>query len=136
MHLFLDACAIIYWVEMTEPHFAQFSKILQLLKKKYHKPNFIASSLSLLECRVKPMRENNEDLLKHYQDFFTMNNLTILNLSFEIIEHATRLRANHQLRTPDALQAASALTFSDKVLFITGDASFKKVPNLEVILIH
>ncbi|SRR5579883_3359512 len=136
MQIFLDSCAIIYWVEMAEPYYGHFSDLLHDLRKKYKKPTFAASHLSLLECRVKPLRERDDALLNQYQQFFCATDLSLIPVSPEIIEKATELRAFHQLRTPDALQASSALTISDDTIFVTGDKNFKKIPLLEVALIQ
>src|SRR5579872_1770824 len=110
MQIFLDACAIIYWVEMSEPYYSRFANILYEIRKKHKKPTFAASYLSLLECRIKPLRDHNEILLKHYQQFFCAKDLSLVPLPLKTIEHATELRAYYNLRTPDALQAAAALS--------------------------
>lgn len=95
------------------------------------------SRLSLMECRVKPLRESNADLLQRYAEFFAA--VQVLELSAETIDLATELRADYGLKTPDALQAASALQWQrdsqEEVLFVTADKSFVKVPNLAVRLI-
>lgn len=135
MKLFLDARAIIYWVEMSPSYYQPFADLLKSLKKRYSSASFAVSSLSLLECRVKPLRENDMEILQAYQTFFTASHLTIVPLDFPVIEHATKLRASYQLRTPDALQAACALSLTNEVRFITADAGFKKIPELSVILI-
>jgi predicted nucleic acid-binding protein len=135
MKIFLDACAIIYWVELAEPSYSNFVELLHDIRKKHKNVSFAVSYLSLLECRVQPMREQNEMLLQHYQQFFCAGDLTFIQLSPEVIEKATELRALHSIRTPDALQAACALSMSDDVIFLTGDKSFKKIPGLKVMLI-
>ncbi len=134
MKLFLDACAIIYWVEMAEPQHQKFTKHLLKYRTK-NLPSFAASQLSLLECRVKPLRDKNEDLLKRYQQFFCAADLTLVPITPTILEEALSLRAFHSLRTPDAIQAACALSLKDSVMFITGDRSFKKIKSLNIDLI-
>lgn len=135
MKFFLDACSIIYWVEMSAPYYYQFADLLKSLRKKHPSATFAVSSLSLLECRVKPLREKNKEILDAYHTFFTAYNLSIIQLDIPVIEHATQLRASYQLRTPDALQAACAFSIDDDVIFITGDSGFKKIPKLSVTLI-
>jgi predicted nucleic acid-binding protein len=134
--IFLDACAIIYWVEMSGPHYTRFADLLHDLRKKYKRPSFAVSHLSLLECRVKPLQERDENLLNRYQQFFCARDLTRVPISLDIIEKAAELRAFHHLRTPDALQASSAISIPDDIIFVTGDKNFKKIPKLEVLLIH
>jgi uncharacterized protein len=136
MKIFLDACAIIYWLESGEPYYSKLHNKLNQIRKKYGPLPFVISALSLLECRVKPLRENNVALMKAYHHFFSAPNLSIISLTAAVLEQATSLRAFHNIRTPDALQAASALTASDNtIMFVTGDAFFKKIEGLEVVLL-
>lgn len=135
MIAFLDACVIIYWVEMKNPYYGQFANKIHELREHYGTLSFAASQLSLLECNVKPTREKNEDILNRYKKFFNARDLLLIPVSLEVIEQATWLRANYNLPTPDALQASSALSIAEETLFLTGDKIFKKVPRLEVNLI-
>lgn len=134
--IFLDACAVIYWVEMVEPQYSRFVMKLRSLRDQYGALPFAISHLSLLECRVKPLRDNDDETLKRYQQFFSAQNLVQIALTPILIEMATMLRARYRLATPDALQAASALSIASsesETLFLTNDAVFKKIPALHVI---
>jgi predicted nucleic acid-binding protein len=68
------------------------------------------SRLSLLECRVAPMRRGDQDCLDRFEALFAQPDLLVVELSASVVELATELRANHGLRTPDALQAACCLS--------------------------
>lgn len=135
MQIFLDAYAIIYWVEGTPFIFEKLTSTLSNIRKKHNHATFAASHLSMLECRVKPLRENNEELLDHYRHFFCADDLHLIAISPEILEKATELRANHRIRTPDAIQAASALSIQDNVIFVTGDSEFKKILDLNLLFL-
>ena len=67
------------------------------------------SRLSLLECRVGPLRRGDQASLDRYEALFAQPDLLVVELSASVVELATQLRANHGLRTPDALQAACCL---------------------------
>ena len=56
--------------------------------------------------------------------------------SAAVVEQATLLRADHLLRTPDALQAACCLQLGPAAVMVTGDAAFQKVPELQVALVQ
>lgn len=135
MFAFLDACIIIYLIEIKDDQYEKISEKLFSLRKQHSDLILAASELSLLECRVKPLREKNHELLKIYDQFFAARNLELLPLNRDVIEYATYLRAKYNIRTPDALQAASSLTFSEDSFFITSDKTFKKIENLNVIII-
>jgi predicted nucleic acid-binding protein len=55
-----------------------------------------------------------------------------VELSAQVVELATEIRARTGLKTPDALQAACCLQLGADHLFVTGDAAFRKVAGLKV----
>jgi predicted nucleic acid-binding protein len=89
----------------------------------------------MLECLVKPLREQNNPDIERYRAFFSSTGLQIIEINAQVIETATLLRARHGLRTPDAIQAASALSIKGPVTFLTGDKQLKKIPELNVQLV-
>lgn len=131
-YAFLDASAIIYLLE-GDPEVRQAAQIvLTSLKSSGGEPAIVISALSLLECRVQPMRNGEKARLDLFDNFFADPGLSIVELNRNVIKQATQLRAQHGLRTPDALQAASALELHDNPTFVTGDSDFKKIKNLNV----
>ena len=92
------------------------------------------SRLSVLECRVKPLRDGNAILLKRYYDFFAA--VHIVELSATVVDPATDLRVLHHLKTLDALQAACATSLQSDATFVTADLAFAKVAALDVRLIR
>ncbi len=135
MILFLDANIIIYRVEAVEPFNRQLFAAVQELVARHPDAGFAVSRLSMLECLVKPLREQNAAEIERYRSFFASSGLQIVEVSSQVVETATLLRARHGLRTPDAIQAASALSLKVPVTFLTGDKQFTKVPGLNVRLV-
>ncbi len=134
MRLFLDACALIYRYEGATPFRSAAQELMAQLCAEQPSVELVVSRLSVMECRVKPLREGHAALLKRYGDFFAA--VHIVELSAEVVAAATQLRAHHGLKTPEALQAASALVVPGNPLFVTADAGFAKVPGLDVRLIR
>ena len=93
------------------------------------------SRLSLLECRVAPLRQGDQACLDRFEALFSQPDLLVVELSSSVVELATQLRANHGLRTPDALEAACCLQLGPDAVMITGDAGFQRVQALQVRLI-
>ena len=130
MIAFLDSSALIYYFEGA-PHYRH--AVLEVLReiKALNPDALIAiSRLGVMECRVKPLREGNLALLAGYDAFFKQ--ALIVELSAAIVDVATDLRVRTTLKTPDALQAACALSFAAACIFVTGDAGFARVPQLVV----
>ena len=133
MRLFLDACVLIYRFEGAVKFRTAAMELMAQLSAQQTSVELAVSRLSVLECRVKPLREGNAVLLKRYDDFFA--NVRIVELSAAVVDAATLLRARDGLKTPDALQAASAFVASERPVFVTADAGFAKVSGLDVRLI-
>lgn len=136
MIIFLDANIIIYRVEAVEPFNKRVLDVLQELDAQYPYAGFAVSRLSMLECLVKPLRDQNPAEIARYRSFFASGGLQIIEVSALVIETATLIRSRHGLRTPDAIQAASALSIREPVILLTGDKQFGKVPGLDVQLMQ
>ena len=135
MIILLDANIIIYRVEAVEPFNHHVRTAVLELVTLHPNAVFAVSRLSMLECLVKPLRDQNNPDIDRYRAFFTSAGLQIIEINAPVIETATLLRARHGLRTPDAIQAASALSIKGPVTFLTGDRQFSKVPGLNVKLV-
>lgn len=134
MIAFLDACAVIYRVEAVEPYLSKFKRTLARLHRS-GSPEIAVSRLSLIECRVKPLRDRDQTTLGLYHDFFGAPGLRIVELDPEVIDRATVIRAETNLTTADALQAACALALGEDVRFVTNDGKFKRVRGLDVMIL-
>lgn len=135
MIAFFDASALIYLIEGAEPFGSRVKNALAQNLAEYPNLGAAISRLSWLECRVRPMRDNNHLTLVQFDAFFSRSDLTWVELNQTVIELATVIRVRHGLRTPDALQAASCLQLGDEHIFFTGDADFKRVAGLNVRLL-
>ncbi len=134
MIVFLDACALIYRFEGASPFRVATTDLIAQVTAGQAVVDVVVSRLSVLECRVKPLRDGDLALLKMYDDFFAA--IHIVELSAEVVDKANELRVRHGLKTPDALQAASALTLPGDAFFVTADVGFARVLGLEVRLIR
>lgn len=134
MTLFLDTCALIYRFEGNAAFRAATMALLSQLSTGSVLTAVAVSRLSLLECRVKPMRLGDLALIKRFDAFFVA--CQIVELSAEVVETATLLRVRYGLKTPDALQAAAALSLPTGVRFVTAGLVFSRVPGLDVHLIQ
>lgn len=132
MIAFLDASALIYLIEGAEPFASRVRAELAKALKKCPDPQVALSRLSWLECRIRPLRGNEALTLAAYDAFFARPDLIWVDLSKDVVELATVIRATHGLRTPDALQAACCLQLGPDTVFFTGDQGFKRVAGLKV----
>ena len=131
--VYVDACTLIYSVERIEPFCTTVAPMWDALRNG--RIAIITSAISLLEVLVKPIRDDNTALVDQYKSVLTQaTGLSCVPLTMPLMEEAARLRAFLNLKTPDAIHAASALE-SECVLFVTNDTVFKRVPGLNVVVL-
>jgi len=129
----LDTGPFIYFVEEHPRHFPLCEAIFEGIESGSVKAS--TSTLTLLETLVLPYRLKNDELvLKFYSLLTTYPNLTWVPMTLNIADLAARLRAAHQLKTPDAIQAASAIT-SGATGFVCNDRAFRKIPELDCLVL-
>lgn len=136
MIAFFDASALIYFVEGAEPFAERTRAHLARLTRRHRTLDAAVSRLSWLECRVRPARDSQLDTLAAFDAFFARPDLAWVELTRDVVELATAVRVKHGLRTPDALQAASCLQLGPRHTFLTGDAAFRKVAALNVMVLN
>ena len=131
MIAFLDSSALIYYFEGNAAYRQAVIDVLQAVKTQAPQAQVAVSRLGVMECRVKPLRQANTPLLARYDAFFQQ--VQIVELSAAVVDAATVLRASTGLKTPDALQAACALSLTPPVGFVTGDTGFARVAGLDLL---
>ena len=131
--VYVDTNAVIYRVERIEPYLTASAPLWDALDAGLLQIE--TSELTLLEVLVKPLRDGNTALASLYRTVLLgTNGLTCLPVTRLILESAAQLRAVHQLKTPDAIQAATALAHGSS-LFVSNDAGFHRVPGLPVAVL-
>ena len=100
--IYLDACLVIYAVEMHPQIYAP----LQHAMAAAGGAQFAISPLVKCECLVAPHKRSDPALLQRFESFFAqLVQLPIVEADFL---QAAQLRARFGLRTPDALHLACA----------------------------
>lgn len=89
----------------------------------------------MLELLVHPYRQLNQSAVDQYYGLLSSyQNLEWIEPNLEIADLGARIRAQHRLRTPDALLAASA-TWAKARGLITNDPVFTRVDTLEALVL-
>ena len=132
MILFLDSNVLIYLIEGDISLAARVQETIKKVSESHSEIIVAVSALTVLECRVVPLRNKDKALLQVYDDFFSTDSLHIVDLSRNVLDIATSIRAETGLKTPDALHAASCLSLKTGHYFLTEDRSFGQVSGLNV----
>jgi predicted nucleic acid-binding protein len=95
----------------------------------------VASELTLLELTVRPLQLGRQDVADEYELLLShFPNLELAPVTREILLLAAGLRARHRLRTPDAIQVATAIQ-SGATLAITNDDAWRTLPVIETVIL-
>jgi predicted nucleic acid-binding protein len=130
----VDTSVLIYWIEdhpIYAPMLAPFFSWID------HKTNAaVTSTVTMLEILVRPYRDANTDLVNQfYALLVTHPGIRWIELNLSIADQAARIRAEHNLRTPDAVQAATALQLN-ATGFLANDALLKRLHGLDVFILN
>lgn len=95
----------------------------------------LTSTITMTELLVRPYRDSDPIQVRAFWALLsTYPHLQWMAPSLEIAAAAARLRAQYGLRTPDALQAATAVVAGAGAL-IANDASFRRIREFETLLL-
>jgi predicted nucleic acid-binding protein len=108
MRIYFDSCIVIYRIEQREPWAQRVNSLLAGPDAATHV--FVTTELTRLECRVRPLALGLVDVLREYDAYFEQPALLWQGCDRPVFDLAARLRAQHGLKTPDALHLAAALT--------------------------
>ena len=129
----LDTAPLIYFIEQNPTYLEIVRAFFRAMDRGDLR--VVTSTLTLTEVLVYPLRQGNTELARQYQDIlFDQENLITLPVSPEIAELAAQLRASRNLRTPDAIQMATAI-HGGATFFFTNDLRLPIIPNLEIIVL-
>ena len=95
----------------------------------------VTSTVTLLEVSVQPLRRGAVELARRYRDILLNSpGLSCLEVSSDVAEDAARLRATYNLRTPDAIQLATAIR-SGASTFLTNDKFLPSIPSIRFLIL-
>ena len=84
---------------------------------------------------MQPFRHNNITLAEDYRSILLNSaNVTTVGISESVAEQAASLRAQHNIRTPDAIQLAAAIQ-EDATFFLTNDSELPKLSSLSLLVL-
>jgi predicted nucleic acid-binding protein len=126
----LDTAPLIYFIEEN----LTYLDATKLFFESMDRGDFtvITSTVTLLEVLVHPLRRNNTALAAEYRDILLNSKLITVEVSSTIAEQAARLRAVHNIRTPDAIQISAALN-AGATHFFTNDIRLPVIPAIETL---
>ena len=129
----LDTSVFIYQVEANARYVGLTDPVFAWLERRDH--SAVTSTITMAELLVPAYRTGGDPQVdEFYALLSTYPNLDWVAPSLEIADIAARIRATRRLRTPDAMQAATALHARATGL-ITNDPVFERVDGVEALVL-
>ena len=126
--LLVDSAPIIYILEAHRKFAPRFAPMFER-----HAKGEIAlavSTVTIAEVLTGPLRVGEEALAARYRA--VLEGWQVVDFTANIAESAARLRGRYNLKLPDAIQLASALSINAHAL-VTHDRDFSNVLGLRVL---
>ncbi len=127
----LDTGVFIYQLEANPAYVDLAGEVFAWLERPSH--TAVTSTITMTELLVHPYRLGNEPLVNQYYSLLSQfPNLDWAPPELAIADTAAQIRAQQRLRTPDALQLATAIR-RGATGFITNDRELARVTDVEVV---
>ena len=129
----LDTSIFIYQLEANVRYLALTDYIFSWLEQPGS--SAVTSTITMTELLAQPYRALDEQRVDEFFGLLsTYPNLEWIAPDLQIADRAAQIRARHRLRTPDALQAATAVQARATGL-ITNDPVFERVDEFDTLLL-
>jgi predicted nucleic acid-binding protein len=129
----LDTGPLIYYIEESPSFLPKVAPFFEAAERGEFR--IVTSFITLIEVLVHPVREGRRDLAQQYRDVLLhAPNLMAIPVDGDIAEEAAKLRAHFKLRTPDAIQMATAIQ-SGASWFFTSDGTLPQIPGISMLVL-
>lgn len=129
----LDTAPLIYFIERHPSYVSKLKPFFAAADRREFR--IVTLLVTLVEVLVHPLRRGRDDLVREYRDILLRSPaLASLPLSQEIAEEAARLRAAHNMKTPDAIQLATA-KIAGANWFLTNDGSLPCPSGISLLIV-
>ncbi len=129
----VDSMTFIYFIEEDERYLPAVRDLFESIAQG--RISAFSSYLTLMEVLVQPLRKRRLDLVEEYKRILcNARGVRLFPINGDIAERGAKIRADYGLRTPDALQLATALC-NHACAFVTNDERLKRFTELEILLL-
>ncbi len=130
--VYVDTQILIYSVEKHPTYWSLLRPLW--LKSATAEIQIISSELALLETLVAPLRNANSVLITAYETLLLSTEMQLMPITRAILREAAQFRSQTNLRTPDAIHAATAIAHGCSI-FLTNDNGFRRVSHLPLVVL-
>ena len=129
----LDTSVFIYQLEANARYLALTESVFSWVERAGHEA--VTSTITMTELLVPSYRSEDENRVDAFYGLLsTYPNLLWIAPDLEAADLAAKLRARYRLRTPDAVQAATAIR-AHATGFVTNDPIFRRIEELDTVIL-
>ena len=129
----LDTTPLIYFIEENPRYIDLARPFFEALDRGEF--TAVTSVVTLLKVLVHPLRHGDDTLAEQYRRILLgAAGLRTVALTADLAEEASRVRADHGVRTPDAIQLAT-VRHEGAAFFLTNGTRSPSVPGLTTLVL-
>jgi len=129
----LDTSVFIYQMEANARYATLTDSVFSWVERAGHEA--VTSTITMTELLVPSYRDHHEGKVDEFYGLLsTYPNLRWVAPDLETADLAARIRADYRLRTPDALQAATAVR-AQATAFVTNAPVFARIGEFETAIL-
>lgn len=129
----LDTSIFIYQLEANPRYLPFTDHIFSWIERL--PSSAVTSTITMTELLVQPYRDSDDQRVDEFFGLLsTYPHIEWLAPNLEIADLAAEMRALHRLRTPDALQAATAV-HAKATAFLTNDPVFRRIKSFDALIL-
>ena len=131
--VYFDANAFIYLMEGVQPYHGLLEPVWN--EGRAGRLVIQSSQAVIVETLIKHIRQGASEIQARFQEALGAEHVQLLQADRTLWEFAATLGGSANLRSLDALHAATALSAAS-AMFITNDVDFRRVPGLPVVILR
>ncbi len=131
--VFIDTAPLIYWFEENSLYVRKMARFFDEVTNA--KIALVTSMVTYIELLTFPEKKGDHDLSAKYQEYLlNSEQINVHPLNVSVANAAIRLRATAALKTPDAIQLATAkISGCDYIL--SNDNKWAAISDVRVVLV-
>jgi predicted nucleic acid-binding protein len=131
--LYIETAPLIYYVEENPAYVTKMDAIIKAVETTTIEA--VSSVILLTEVLPHPIKLGNTKLEQEYRNILLHSGgFGLLPVTGQIAEFAADLRARYNLRTPDALHVATAISAGCDA-FLTNDIALQRVAEITILVL-
>ncbi len=131
--IFIDTAPFIYFFEKNEKYFQPMSMLFDFIYD--NDVQVVTSIITYIEITTHPMKLGNKKLALKYRDYFTNSeNISLYPVNLLIAEEAVLFRTKYKMKTPDAIQLATAAVCGADYI-VSNDGLWNRMSDAPVIMV-